>query len=412
MDNSLWITDTSIHVDIYNWQVGNNRTKERKRTQDVAGGGGKSEGRRKEVLRDGRWGIVVSSRRRREEDGRDREREREREGEQVDGTHLPASCCNTRARCQHRCIETEAEELPSGTSRTRVLQDLPNRKLFDFPPWEEWQPGNVARVWTGRRRKGGEGRGWMVKGRGEIANKMRENEPVIFILGIPGRHCFSQSGHSCPDRRGKANAYTPGLRIVATARCNTYTRFTNWYCPKDNWRSHYSPPVTSIYDRPIMRYRVLVLPLSPRRTPTVPRDPSRTLPAPRPSYRQNSNRECRDVLDPCYALIKRTYLFPFLFPFFHFYPQRLFPLSLSLSPSCTARRWSCYRFSARESSRRDLAFVTFDDFIRKTQGERNTRGYENGEDGRWKSPCIPLLFFPVIFFYGSFEMIYDDRRSE
>ena len=80
-----------------------------------------------------------------------------------------------------------------------------------------------------------------------------------------------------------------------------------------------------------MRYRVLVLPLSPRRTPTVPRDPSRTLPAPRPSYRQNSNRECRDVLDPCYALIKRTYLFPFLFPFFHFYPQRLFPLSLSLS---------------------------------------------------------------------------------
>lgn len=72
------ITDTSIHVDIYNWQVGNDRTKERKRTQDVAGGGGKSEGRRKEVLRDGRWGIVVSSRRRREEDGRDRERERER----------------------------------------------------------------------------------------------------------------------------------------------------------------------------------------------------------------------------------------------------------------------------------------------------------------------------------------------
>lgn len=31
-----------------------------------------------------------------------------------------------------------------------------------------------------------------------------------------------------------------------------------------------------------MRYRVLVLPLSPRRTPTVPRDPSRT-PARRPS---------------------------------------------------------------------------------------------------------------------------------
>lgn len=84
-----------------------------------------------EVLRDGRWGIVVSSRRR-EEDGRDRKEERERE--QVDGTHLPASCCNTRARCQHRCIETEAEELPSGTSRTRVLEDLPNRKLFDFPP--------------------------------------------------------------------------------------------------------------------------------------------------------------------------------------------------------------------------------------------------------------------------------------
>lgn len=77
MGNSLWITDTSIHEDIYNCQVGNDRTKERKRTQDVAGGGEKSEGRREEVLRDGRWGIVVSSRRRREEDGRDRERERE-----------------------------------------------------------------------------------------------------------------------------------------------------------------------------------------------------------------------------------------------------------------------------------------------------------------------------------------------
>ena len=88
MDNSLWITDTSIHVDIYNWQVGNDRTKERKRTQDVAGGGGKSEGRRKEVLRDGRWGIVVSSRRRREEDGRDRERERERENKSTAPTCL------------------------------------------------------------------------------------------------------------------------------------------------------------------------------------------------------------------------------------------------------------------------------------------------------------------------------------
>lgn len=33
------------------------------------------------------------------------------------------------------------------------------------------------------RKEGGEGRGWMVKGRDEIANKMRENEPVIFILG-------------------------------------------------------------------------------------------------------------------------------------------------------------------------------------------------------------------------------------
>lgn len=131
----LWITNTPIQdTQSRKSEIANDHTKESKRTgrrrrRRSTEEEKTIEGGREEVQLDGRG---VSKRR----------REGEIPIERTSRRHPPACfLLQHSSSMPARCIETEAEELPSGTSRTRVLEGLPNRKLFDFRR-EERQPAS------------------------------------------------------------------------------------------------------------------------------------------------------------------------------------------------------------------------------------------------------------------------------
>lgn len=130
------------------------------------------------VLRDGRWGIVVSRRRRRrrEEDGRDRENK------------STAPTCLLLAATLELDASTDVLKLRLKSCR-QVLAGRGSSKIYlteSFLIFRREKSGSQATYERGRRRKGRERVDGGRRGeRDEIANEMRENEPVIFILGTP-----------------------------------------------------------------------------------------------------------------------------------------------------------------------------------------------------------------------------------